>query len=415
MTQTNQTPQRAGMQAASAEPNPSGAFAPDGRFHLAGAADGPLARLRVGVKDMIDIGGHITGAGNPDWRATHAAATRHAPVVDTLLAAGADIVGKTMTDELAYSLNGENIHYGTPVNPVTPDRIPGGSSCGSAVAAAAGLCDIGLGTDTAGSIRLPATFCGAWGLRPTHGAVSSAGVVPLAPSYDVVGWIARDAATLARAGTVLLPPPAMSSSLPQRLLIADDAWALASDEVRQGLAGTLQAAQGRFGQVAHTALAAEGLMAWQQVFRVIQGREVWEAHGDWITKCGPRFGPDIGERFRWASTIGADEAHAAGVERARIAAHLDALLEDAVLCIPTVSFFAPLKGSTTAAEDRTRALCLLCIASLAGLPQLTMPVLSKSGCAVGLSFIAARGKDVALLEHAACWPQDPGAISRNRP
>jgi amidase len=405
MTQTNQTARQAGMQAASVDDNPSGAYAPEGRFHLAGAADGPLARLRVGVKDMIDIAGRVTGAGNPDWRATHAAAARHAPVVDALLAAGADIVGKTLTDELAYSLNGENAHYGTPVNPVTPERIPGGSSCGSAVAAAAGLCDIGLGTDTAGSIRLPATFCGAWGLRPTHGAVSSEGVVPLAPSYDVVGWIARDAATLARVGRVLLPP-AKVSSLPQRMLIADDAWSLASDEVRQGLAGTLQAAQGRFGQVAHTTLAAEGLLAWQQAFRVIQGREVWKAHGDWITKTGPRFGPDIDERFRWASTIGADEARAAAVERARITAQLDALLDDAVLCIPTVSFVAPLKGSPTAAEDRTRALCLLCIASLAGLPQLTMPVLSASGCAVGMSFIAARGKDIALLEHAARWSQD---------
>lgn len=402
MTEAKTAPAPAGGRPATFDPaNPGGAFAPQGRFQLAGAADGPLARLRVGVKDMIDLEGRITGAGNPDWLATHGVATRHAPVVAQLLAAGADVVGKTMTDELAYSLNGENFHYGTPVNPVSPTRIPGGSSCGSAVAAASGLCDIGLGTDTAGSIRLPATFCGAWGLRPTHGAVSSEGVVPLAPSYDVVGWITRDAATLARVGQTVLPAAAAGQGgLPGRLLVADDAWSLASEDVRQGLAKPQESMMEKFGVVEHVTLADEGLLAWQQVFRVIQGREVWAAHGEWITRHAPRFGPDIGERFKWASTITADEAHSAAADRRRIAARLDDLLGDAVLCLPTVSFVAPVKGSPTAAEDRTRALCLLCIASLAGLPQLTMPVVVGNQYAVGLSLIAARGRDRALLDCA---------------
>jgi amidase len=403
MTQAKTASAQAGARLAAMDPaNPGGVFAPEGKFDLPGAADGPLARLRVGVKDMIDIQGRITGAGNPDWRATHGPARAHAPVVSQLLGAGADVIGKTLTDELAYSLNGENFHYGTPVNPVTPDRVPGGSSCGSAVAAASGLCDIGLGTDTAGSIRLPATFCGAWGFRPTHGAVSSVGVVPLAPSYDVVGWITRDAATLARAGRVLLDVPG-GEAAPTRLLIAQDAWSLAAEDVRLGLAAPLDTAMARFARVERISLAPEGLLAWQQIFRVIQGREVWAAHGDWITKHAPRFGPDIGERFKWASTIGADEADVAAVERARIAARLDELLQDAVLCIPTVSFVAPIKGSPTAADDRTRALCLLCIASLAGLPQLTLPAVAGNQCSVGLSLIAARGRDLALLEQAARW------------
>lgn len=260
--------------------------------------------------------------------------------------------------------------------------------------------------------------------------MSSAGVVPLAPSYDVVGWITRDAATLARVGQVLLPsvtsaqrPEGRASASGEqprsgvgggarepagaardgRLLIAEDAWSLASDDVRQGLAAPLDAAKGRFGKVEHVTLAAEGLLAWQQIFRVIQGREVWAAHGEWISRHAPRFGPDIAERFKWASTIAAEEADAAAVQRRRIAAQLDDLLQDAVLCIPTVSFVAPVKGSTTAAEDRTRALCLLCIASLAGLPQLTMPAMAGNQCAVGLSLIAARGRDQALLDSAARW------------
>ena len=379
------------------------AFRPHGLFRIVGAAEGPLVRGRLGVKDLFDIAGYRTGAGNPDWLRTHEPAAHTAPAVERLLQAGADIVGKTLTDELAYSLNGENHHYGTPLNPASPDRIPGGSSCGSAVAVAAGLCDIGLGTDTAGSIRLPATFCGAWGFRPTHGAVSSEGVVPLAPSYDVVGWITRDAEWLVRTGSVLLPADRGSpGDLPRWLLVPDDAWGLAVPKVRPPLEAALSALGTRFEGIERCILAeGDGLMQWQQAFRVIQGHEVWSVHADWIGRCKPRFGPGIRERFEWARTITADAAAAASRERQRIAGLLDRLLEDAILCIPTVPFIAPRRNSSAAEENRTRALCLLSIASLAGLPQVTIPVPGPDGCAVGLSLLAARGMDRALLARTA--------------
>jgi amidase len=385
------------------DPNdPWGAFCPEGSFHITGAVSGPLARLRLGVKDVFDIASRRTGAGNPDWLATHEPATRNASAVDVLLAAGADIVGKTLTDELAYSLNGENHHYGTPVNPVTPERIPGGSSCGSAAAVAAGLCDIGLGSDTAGSIRLPATFCGAWGFRPTHGAIPNDGVVPLAPSYDTVGWIAPNGDVLARVGNVMLPADCdVAGSLPTRLLLADDAWMLANPDVRAALHAKLPSLIARFDSVAQQVIAADGLEKWQQTFRVIQGREVWASHGEWITTHSPCFGPGIRERFQWASTVSAAAAEAAAVERRRIAGVLDDVLAGAILCIPTVSFVAPLKGSPSAEDDRTRALCLLSIASLGRLPQVAIPVARVNGCAVGLSLIGSRGMDRALLARAA--------------
>ncbi|MFZ5510758.1 MAG: amidase [Pseudomonadota bacterium] len=375
-----------------------GAFCAHNPVSMRGVPGGPLSGLRLGVKDVFDIAGHRTGAGNPDWLRTHEPAERSASAVQKLLDAGADVVGKTQTDELAYSLNGENLHYGTPRNPRTPERIPGGSSSGSAVAVAAGLCDLALGTDTAGSIRLPASFCGIYGFRPSHGVVANDGVVPLAPSYDTVGWMAPDPLLLAAAGNVLLPGQPVAEA--RRLIIAQDALALASDAVRQALAPCIEQLAGAFPGTVSVALAPEGLLAWQQIFRVIQGFEVWQTHGPWITSVQPTFGPGIRERFQWAATITREDAEAASSERRRISDALDRLLQDAVICLPTVAMVAPLKGSPTAEEDRTRALSLLCIASLARLPQVTLPVAHAGRCPVGLSLIGARNADRALLDLA---------------
>src|SRR5260221_5355186 len=200
----------------------AGAFCPHGRFALAGTATGPLAGRTFAVKDFIDIAGHVTGAGNPRWLETHAPATATAPCVKTLLEAGATMIGKTISDELAYSLNGDNFHYGTPLNAAAPDRVPGGSSSGSASAVAAGLCDFALGTDSGGSVRIPASYCGVYGIRTTQDLLALDGVVPFMPRLDVLGWFARDARLFAEVGRLLLPP---AKSLPplHRLMRSTDA------------------------------------------------------------------------------------------------------------------------------------------------------------------------------------------------
>ena len=149
---------------------PINAFVTDCEIASRHASDGPLSGMTFGVKDLLDVAGVPTGAGNPDWRRTHAVPERTAPSVARLLDAGARLVGKTITDELAWDLDGENAHHGTPVNVAAPGRIPGGSSSGSAAATAAGLCDFAIGTDTGGSVRLPASFCGLYGIRPPMAA-----------------------------------------------------------------------------------------------------------------------------------------------------------------------------------------------------------------------------------------------------
>ena len=145
---------------------------------------------------MYDIAGERTGCGSPEWLATHPPATRNCPPVQKILDAGATIIGKTVCDEFFYSVSGANAHYGTPVNARAPGRLPGGSSAGSAAACGAGLCDFALGSDTGGSVRVPASFNGIYGLRPTHERIEHSGVADMAPTFDVPGWFAGDARRL---------------------------------------------------------------------------------------------------------------------------------------------------------------------------------------------------------------------------
>ncbi|MGQ9366124.1 amidase [Azospirillum sp. ST 5-10] len=378
-----------------------GAFCGHGRVAIAGAADGPLAGLTFAAKDLFDVAGVPTGAGNPDWLRTHDAPTRTAPAVQALLDAGARLVGKTHTDELAWSLNGENAHYGTPVNPRAPGRIPGGSSSGSASAVAGGAADTALGTDTGGSVRLPASYCGLYGLRPTHGRIALDGVVPLARSLDTVGWFARDAATLARVGAVLLPGEA--GPAPVRLLVAEDAFAAAGIPVGAALAPAVARVAALFGRSAPVTLAPDGLDAWRPIFQTLQAAEAWAAHGAWIEAVRPAFGPGVRDRFAAAARLDPAAVAPAATARAEVRARLDDLLAgDAVVLLPTAAGPAPLCGASGPALDavRNRALSLLCPAGLAGLPQIAMPAGLVDGCPVGLSLIAPRGADRALLDLA---------------
>jgi amidase len=380
--------------------HPSGAFIRDTHVALKGSGRGSLAGLTFAAKDVFDIAGHRTGFGNPDWLRTHEPATVTADAVQRLLDAGADMIGRTHTDELAYSLSGENVHYGTPLNPRATDRVPGGSSCGSVSAVACELVDFAIGSDCGGSIRLPASYCGVLGMRPTHDRVSLEGAIPFAPSFDVAGWFARDAATFAGVGEVLLgEDPAPSPAT--RLLIADDAFALVERPVLDALRGSLGRTAEQFGKVEHVTVAPDGLETWMDVFRIIQGSEIWATHGAWITTEKPYIGPAIAERLRIASELDPSAVAAAKAKRAAILARIEALIGDGdVLVLPTSPRIAPLKGTGQEALEvtyRFQAMCLLCIAGLGGLPQISLPLASLDDCPLGLSIVGRRGSDRMLL------------------
>jgi amidase len=377
--------------------DPYNAFCRHTHIALDGAAGGPLQGLTFAVKDVFDIAGYRTGNGNPVWLETHPPAARTASAVERLLAAGAQMLGKTNTDEMAYSLNGNNVHYGAPTNPNAPGRVAGGSSSGSAVAVAGRLVDFALGTDCGGSVRLPASYCGVYGIRTTHGLIPADGVVDLAASFDTIGWFARDAATMRQVGEVLLPPAPDFS--PKRLLIAEDAFAFAGPEVTAALAAPLARLKVTFADHRETQIFGDPT-AWSEIFRVLQGDEIRRRHSAWIDAHHPSFGPDIAERFRWTRTIASADVERRRQQREDVTKHMNQLLgDDAVVCLPTAVNIAP-KVSTPAAElevFRARAFALLSIAGLARLPQITLPLGMMSGCPLGLSLIGPRGRDRGLL------------------
>ncbi len=377
-----------------------GAFRRENHAALSHTGSGTLDGLTFGAKDVFHIAGKRTGFGNPDWLRTHGEETTTASAVQILLDAGADMVGRTLTDELTYSLSGENVHYGTPVNSAAPDRIPGGSSNGSAAAVAGNLVDFALGTDCGGSVRLPASYCGILGMRPTHGRVATDGVIPFAPSFDVVGWFARDPSVLERVGMELFAEP-KSTATTKRLLFANDAFELVEASVNAAVRPAVDAIAELFNTTAELRVSSAGLNQWFEVFRVVQGSEIWGNRKTWIEEVKPTFGPGIRERLEWASGIDAAAFSEARTKHAEIKAYLADLLEPHdILCLPTSPRVAPRKGmeqDKLEVEYRAQAMCLLCIAGLGGLPQISLPLASQDGLPLGVSLVGAPGSDMLLL------------------
>ena len=395
-----------------------GAFVPGPRATRQPAGQGVLSGLRFAVKDLIDMAGVITTGGNPDWASSHGPATRDAPVVSSLLDSGATLVGKTVTDELAFSLEGENAFHGTPRNPHSVAHLPGGSSSGSAVAVAAGLVDFALGTDTGGSVRVPASFCGVFAFRPTHGRLSLDGVLPFAPSYDTVGWFACNGEVLQRVGRVLLELPTVGAqtapAIHWQLQWVQDAFDMidsASGECLLPLAKALGAQE--------SVNAFDGHADdWLRAYQVLQGEEIWQNLGPWITQQRPTFGPSIKPRFDSLAHLDPPEVvhwqawrieQTTRLRQALSSPHAkinDGALSLKAWVLPTTPSVALRKG--TPPEDIGRfygtALALNALAGHPGLPQVTLPIAQINGLPIGLSIIGPPHSDEALLALAANLP-----------
>lgn len=391
--------------------DPLGAFCRVNHAAIKGSGKGLLRGLTFAVKDCFHIAGVATGFGQPAWLDTHPVPQSTAVAVTRLLAEGADLIAKSHCDELCYSLTGENVHFGTSVNVNAPGRIPGGSSNGSAAAVAGGLVDFAIGTDCGGSVRIPASYCGILGIRPTHGRVSLEGVIPFGPSFDVAGWFARDAAVFEAVGHALMTPDAVTIA-PKRLLLIEDAFALVDAPIKSALEAPIARLKSHFACVETIDISGSVLGDWFEVFKTIQASEVWGNHGAWIEHCKPQLGPGIKERMAWAAGLSESAVVQAKAQRQLIKAHVDALLEPGdILCLPTSPRAAPLRNSpvnTIEVEYREQAMRLLCIAGLNGLPQISLPLAQIDGLPLGLSIAGPRGSDFALLAAARDMMQENG-------
>jgi len=369
---------------------------------VVGATGGPLVGLTAAVKDMYDIAGYRTGNGNPEWLATHPPPQQNAGAVQKILNAGATIIGKTVCDEFFYSVSGANAHYGTPVNPRAPGRLPGGSSAGSASAVAAGVCDFALGSDTGGSIRVPAAFNGIYGLRPTLDRVDLSGVQAMAPSFDVPGWFASGPGVFRMIGAVLLDNRSMPAAI-ERLFVLEDAFNEANADLADLLRTALEFMVDDLPAMAHARIAPEGFDPWREALRTIQAFEVWQTFGAFVTAHSPKFGPGVRERIEYASKVAPADCDAARAVHAKAREHIrQTVTPGTILALPSAPCIAPpIDMSADEMEQfRVRVMRLTCIAGLAGLPQVSLPVGTVSGCPAGLSFIGWEGGDEALLDLA---------------
>ena len=368
-------------------------------LRIAGAADGPLAGLTFAAKDLFDVAGHPTGGGNPDWARQNPVPARHAWAVQRLLDAGATLIGKTVTDEVSLGILGENPFDGTPLNPAAPAHVPGGSSSGSASAVAQKLCDTALGTDTGGSVRVPASFCGLYGIRPTHGRLDLTGMMSQAPSSDTTGWFARDARTFTRVSEVLLGEP-IPKNLPTTLVVAVDAFGFADEETAAALQPMVRKLSRLVTHVREDVLAPPGLSVWARAQRTLQPWEAWLTFKDWIERDNPRLQFSVARGLALASATPESERQWAELMRLEARARLAWLLPaGTILCLPSTPFPAPRRGLplSTLTPLRARITAMEAHGGLTGVPQVSIPGAHVQGLPVGLSVLGARGTDATLV------------------
>ena len=366
---------------------------------LPGAARGMLAGLRFVAKDLFDVVGHRTSNGSPDFHRHALPSKNNAEAISRLLNAGASLIGMTICDEFFYSLTGVNEHYGTPINCRAPGRLPGGSSSGSAAAVAAGLADFSLGSDTGGSVRIPASFCGLWGIRPTIGRVSLKGARAMAPSFDTVGWFANEGSLMARLGEVLLEGDPENTAIKQVFIGMD---AIEKSDLSIATA-TLEWIDTRILEKKIVTISPDGLDNWWETFRVIQAGEVKSTNLPWVREHGASLGPGIRERFLMAESLSQKDLDSARENKKIIVKHLKKLVTPgSALMIPTAPCLAPLLDEDATVLDTFRAntMALTCIAGLGGFPQITVPAVTIDGFPVGISILGSHGSDEQLLNFA---------------
>ncbi len=370
-----------------------------------GQSDGTLADLTFVAKDMFAIEGHTSSFGHPAWRTSHEPSRTDAPVIELLLTAGADLIGLTKMDQLAYSLIGDVGEGQPPINTRAPDLFCGGSSSGSASAVAAGLADVGLGTDTAGSIRVPAAVCGVHGIRPTHGAIDSSGVLPLAPSLDAVGLLGRSVVSLARA-LRMLAPDSHDQTPVHSVMFARDVFGDIDDETSMAartVADRLAANYGVEPQDADIASYTSADVG--DLFARIQSREIWRTIGPWVLEHGHHLADDVQQRLRRCEELDGDNEATKEADLKQRAVYCHELQEmvrpGSMLVLPVLPHRGPLISWNLQqlVDFRRECFRLSAPSSLGGGPQAVYSIPNTADTrSMGVGLLTAPGGEDLLLD-----------------
>lgn len=379
------------------------------RLQMTGSEGGPLQGHTFAAKDLFDLKGERRGCGNPHWRERQSPSLSNATAVQQLLDAGAICTGSTTMDEFAFGLSGESPWTGSPPNSANPGCITGGSSSGSAAAVAKGDVDLALGTDTGGSIRVPASWCGLLGWRPSHGAVSVQGLQPLAPSLDTTGLFSRDPQVLLAAAEVLLSPNRHGQSAeapaPTRLYWIPELWTDLERPVRSALIkSSEQLSQTIHGEIEALPLATFGLKDPQQLqalFQAIQWDEIAATFAA-LPNDLP-LGPVLERNLAMVQNRSISAQAQVIQHRQHIRDTLATLLGDhGLLAQPVTPCTAPAIGSFSldrgAGSLVGQLIRLNALAGLSGAPELSIPTGGVDNKPLGLGLIASPGCDRLLLQ-----------------
>ena len=358
---------------------------------------GLLSNLNFVLKDMCDVKNLKTSCGNPDFFKKCDFANDYAPFLKDLLNEGPVLKGITVCDEFFYSLIGENGHYGTPTNLNAPSCVPGGSSSGSAAALTTDLYDFSIGSDTGGSVRIPASFCGLIGMRPTHNRINTKGVYPMAPSFDTVGWFANNPEIFQKVGNVLLNNIERSNVDFKQYVVAEDLLELCDAEVQDNFNNYINV---NIPNINKTRLSTNTKAIIADNFRILQGAEVKENIIPWIEKNKPNISPEIRSRIDMASKITDIEVSRALIFRNTLIDEIKKSLPEGTIAVfPTSPFSAPKSGQDdeSLGSFRKRLMELTSVAGMTSRPQITIPRLKDKSGPVGISLLGWKYSDEILL------------------
>ena len=360
---------------------------------------GNLLDMRFLCKDMCQIKGFKTSCGNPDFYKHSTKANENAPFLKKILNEGAILEGITICDEFFYSIIGENIHYGTPSNKNAPNCVPGGSSSGSAAALTQINYDFTIGTDTGGSVRVPASFCGIYGFRPTHGRINLNKVYPMSESFDTLGWFSNNKSNMLKVGKVFFDHFEEIPIEQKNILIPIDIINNLDENIKSQF---YDYCENKFKNLKKVQLSNYNKSELAECFRIIQGYEIKLSMLPWIQKYNPKISTEINSRFEMTKNITVNMYNESINLRKEFVSELDKnLSKEALIIFPTTPFSAPITGQSddNLSDLRKKVMEFTCIGGLSSRPQISIPKFKGSTGPIGLSVLGNKNADEIILNN----------------